>query len=242
MNLYIAHVPSKLSFGPHIRVTSMSRLHALALIILLLCVSMWVALVHAKPSSWFACLSLIQVEATICLYAHTRCCCAYRLHHILDPCPWPAYFSKGHYHPLLMSEAHTSSCCLYGTVSHSFLLLVQQWVVALCPWLLIYAWGITPSCVASYIVSWVGFVAVASPCYIQATCHGIVPMALQAAFHKALRLFATIGRGVCITPRAIVATGCIPPHVMEPICRCQQGSSPMCLARVRGLTLWCGHA
>ena len=38
-------------------------------------------------------------------------------------------FSKGHYHPLLMSQAHASLCCCYGTMPRSFLLLVQQRVM-----------------------------------------------------------------------------------------------------------------
>ena len=82
---------------------------------------MQAALVCAKPSLWSVHLSIIQVEATIHLNTHTPCHSAHGLHHILAPCA--VCFSKGHYHPLLMSQTHASSCCCYGTMPR----LILSW-------------------------------------------------------------------------------------------------------------------
>ena len=71
----------------------------------------------AKPFSWSARLSLIHVKATNCLYAHTPWC-AHRLHHTLVSLPMVARFGKDHYHPLLMSKAHTSSYCYDDTMPY----------------------------------------------------------------------------------------------------------------------------
>nr|CAN60635.1 hypothetical protein VITISV_022221 [Vitis vinifera] len=61
---------------------------------------------------------------------------------------------------------------------------------------------------------------------------GIAPLcrALDITLHPC----ATIRREDCITPRAVMATGCTPPHVAEPMCGCYQGLA-LCLANVCGL-------
>ena len=63
----------------------MLRLHALALIMLFLCVPMGTTLIHAKPSSN---LILIHAQTTNYPYAHALCHCTHGLHRILAPCPW----------------------------------------------------------------------------------------------------------------------------------------------------------
>lgn len=93
------------------------------------------------------------------------------------------------------------------------------------------AWGIMPSCVTSHIMSRLGFVVAASPCHIQATDHGIVPLChyWEGSLHHAC---------------AIVVTGCTPPYVVEPMCRFQQVLPCVpCLCRRPFIEApWCGHA
>ena len=95
-----------------------------------------------------------------------------------------------------------------------------------------------------------------SPILNAATCQGIAPMTphlcaqgiapmtphlcaqgiapLCRALDITLHPCATIRREDCITPRAVMATGCTPPHVAEPMCGCYQGLA-LCLANVCGL-------
>ena len=127
MYLYIACVPSKLSFGPHICVKATCPcIHCVA-----------IACTHVS-NSWASQALFLVSEST----SHS----SRDNHPSLCPrpmslCPWvashpssmamAACFSKGNYHPLLMSKAHASSCCCYGTVPRSFLLLVQPQVMAI---------------------------------------------------------------------------------------------------------------
>ena len=179
--------------------------------------SIYTTHVHAKPS-----LGLHEshsCQGNMLSLFHTHAPCAHGLHHTLAPCPW--------LHALARVTTTPCSClklmpwkpfllrwapCHVPSSAHPF--LVQQEVMTLHPWLLIYAQGIEPLHHALIQLHC---------CCIQATNHDIMLMALQDALPKALHPCVTVGREVCITPRAIVATGCTLPHIVEPTCGCQRG-------------------
>ena len=159
--------------------------------------------------------------------------------------PMATCFGKGHYHPLLMSEAHAS---------HLLVAVMAPYHISSS--LGVTSHGIAPmtphSCTrhCAHVHNILNHALSRLCCWYILMLHpsnrpwGIEPMTLQVVPHKALLPYATVKRGVHITPYVVVITGCTPPHVMEPMCGCQQGLPyVLCLCwRPYIEAPWCGHA